>query len=58
MYVYHNTEARSCDHHCSGKAVLHITSVFVALGIQHAMRMRHIANCGLSGSTVFFHIIS
>jgi hypothetical protein len=32
-------------------------SVFVALGIQHAMRMRHIVICGLSGSTAFFHIL-
>jgi len=30
--------------------------VFVALGIQHAMRMRHIFICALSGSTIFFHI--
>jgi len=32
--------------------------VFVALGIQHAMRMRHEVICGLSGSTIFFNIIS
>ena len=32
--------------------------VSVALGIQHAMRMRHIVMCGLSGSTTFSHIIS
>ena len=32
--------------------------VFVALRIQHEMRMRRIVNCGLSGYAVFFHIIS
>jgi hypothetical protein len=32
--------------------------VFVALGVQHAMRMHHIVFCGPASSTIFFHIIS
>ena len=32
--------------------------VFVALGIQHAMRVRHIVTFGPSRSTNYFHIIS
>ena len=33
-------------------------SVFVALGIQHEMRMRHIVICDLPGCAVFSHILS
>jgi len=32
--------------------------VLVALGIQHAMRVRHIVICGLTGPTMIYHIIS
>jgi hypothetical protein len=32
--------------------------VFLALGIQHAMRVRHIVFFALPGSRIFFHIIS
>ena len=56
----HNIEARSCNHCWSGKAIsiTYCECVFVALGIQHAMRMRHTVICRLPVSTVFFHIVS
>jgi hypothetical protein len=60
MHVKRNTEARSYNHCCSGKAISMVYSecVSVTLVIQRAMRMRHIVICGLSGWTVFFQIIS
>jgi hypothetical protein len=53
-------EAHSCNHCCSGKAICIAYSecVSVALGIQHAISMRHVIICGLSGSTIVFHLIS
>ena len=50
-------EALSCNHCYSGIAIS-IRNCECVLVIQHAMCMRHIVICGLSGSTIFFHIIS
>jgi hypothetical protein len=60
MYVLCNAEARSCNHWCSGKVISTTSSecMFVALCIYSAKFVRHIVTRGLSGCTIFFHIIS
>jgi hypothetical protein len=60
QYTYNvNIESRSFNHCRSGK-IISITQsvcVFVALGIQHAMRMGRYFNLWLALSTIFFYII-
>ena len=59
LYLRHNIQARSCNRCCSGKGitVTYSVFVFVALDIQHAMRMRHIVICDLPRSTTFSPVI-
>ena len=51
---------RSRNHFCSGKAIniTYSVGVILALGIQHAMRIRHIVICDLCDYIICFHIIS
>jgi hypothetical protein len=56
IYVTVDIEARSCNQLCCGKSISikYSVWVFVALVIQHAMRMRRNVFWGLSGCAVFF----
>ena len=68
--IFNNKLDRQCTYHVTLRRIrativvvgkqYHTYSecVAVALGIQHAMHMRHIVICGLPGFTVFFHIVS
>jgi hypothetical protein len=59
-YVQRNTEACLCKHCCSEQAVSTTYSerVFVVFSIRHAMCLRYIVIYGLSGCTIFLHLIS
>ena len=52
----YNVTSRRCNNCCSWKAetITYCGCVFVALVIRHALRMRHIVVCSLSGSTILF----
>jgi hypothetical protein len=60
MCIQCNTEVRSCNHCCREKAIIITYSefVFITFAIQHEICMHRIVTCGLSGSTIFFRIIS
>ena len=60
MYLQLNTVARSGNRCCSGKAVSirYTEHSSLTLGIQHAMRMRHIFICALSDSTFPHYLIN
>jgi len=60
MFVQLNIEVLSYNHHCNGKAtcMIYYERVFAVLGIQHAVRMRHIVICGMLGCTILFNITS
>jgi hypothetical protein len=58
--VLDNIKVPLSKYWCSEKAI-HIKyseCMFVNLSIQNAMRMHHIVICGLTGSTIFSHVIS
>jgi hypothetical protein len=59
-YVYPNMGVLPCNHCCSGKAIRirYSDYVYVALGIQRAMRIRYVVIRGVPVSTKFVHIIS
>jgi hypothetical protein len=58
--MINNNETPAYNHCCGGKLIIitHSECLSVALGIQHAMRVRHIVICDLLASTIIFHIIS
>jgi len=59
-YVKRNIEASICNHCCSGKAIsiIYCECVFVALGIQHARRVRLIMSSAACPALQYFCTLS
>jgi hypothetical protein len=55
MYIQRNIEVRSRNRCCHGKAV---NSAVLIIKHANTNALYYIANSGLSGSAIFFHIIS
>jgi len=55
MYVLRNNEVHSRNHCCSGKAkcITYFECVFVTLGIQYAIRIRHVSRVASPVLTYF-----
>jgi len=60
VYMQRNFESRSCNHCRCGKAtnITYSECVFVALGIQHAMRMRLLPFMARPSPQYLFHFVS
>jgi hypothetical protein len=58
IYVECNTEVRSRNHFCCGKpiSIIYTEGVLVALGTQHAMRMRSIIHCHYLLRVWLYHV--
>jgi hypothetical protein len=57
MYVWSNIEARSRNQRYRGKGIFWVCVCSLSYPACKAYAPYYIVNCGLSGSTIFFHIL-
>ena len=60
FFLEPNIAAHCCNHCRCGTAinVAYSECKLVALGIEHAVRMRHTVICDLAGCKILYHIVS